>query len=135
MAMKVVIENDCATLWYDPDKKIVAHKIRKFFFGEPFYQLLLTGTELMRKNKAHKWLSDDSQMPVLSQEDTDWGRVNWFPQTVKAGWKYWAIVKPVQVIGEMSINRLVAEYSKAGITARIFTDYDEALKWLESQPD
>ncbi len=133
MPRQTVIDNEYATMWYYPDKKIVAHHIKKFIFGQTFYDFLLTGTELLRKNQAHKWLSDDRNSPVLRKEDTDWGAVNWFPQTKAAGWRFWAMVKPVQVIGEMSMRRIVDMYSKQGIITELFSDYDEALKWLESQ--
>jgi hypothetical protein len=93
---------------------------------------LLAGTEAMRKNGAAKWLSDDRGNSVLSKEDADWGQVNWFPQTVQAGWKYWAIVQPAKVIAQMNMKALAEEYAKAGITARFFSDPDEAMRWLES---
>ncbi len=127
-----VMDNDFCTMWYYPDKKIVHHKIHKYIFGETFHKMLLAGTEMFQKNHATKWLSDDRGVPVLRKEDMDWGAVNWFPQTVKAGWKYWAIMVPEQPVGKMNLEDLAAKYGKAGVTARFFTDLDEAFKWLES---
>jgi len=132
MAKEVLFDSPRATLWYHPDKKIVHHQIHKFIFGDELHQLLLAGTEAMRKNGAAKWLSDDRGNSVLSKEDADWGQVNWFPQTVQAGWKYWAIVQPAKVIAQMNMKALAEEYAKAGITARFFSDPDEAMRWLES---
>ncbi len=133
MLRETVIDNEYVTLWYYPLQKIVHHRIKKFIFGETFHEFLLTGTELMRKNQAKKWLSDDLNCPVLKKEDTEWGDVNWFPQTVKAGWKYWAIVQPKKVLGKMSLEELVEKYSKAGILAKFFNEPDEAMRWLEGQ--
>ncbi len=133
MRKEIIFDNEFATMWYYPDQKIVAHHIKRFIYGEAFYKFLLTGTELMRKHKAQKWLSDDRDSPVLRNEDIDWGAKNWFPQTQAAGWKYWAMVKPVQAIGEMSMRRIIEMYTKAGVTAEVFSDFDEAFKWLESQ--
>ncbi len=132
--MSKVVVFDCprATLWYHPDKKIVHHQIHKFIFGDEFHQLLLAGTEALRKNRATKWLSDDRSNSVLPREEVEWGQTNWFPQTVRAGWKYWAIVQPEKVIAQMNMKSLAEEYAKAGITARFFSDPDEALRWLES---
>lgn len=127
-----VLENEFYSLWYYPDKKIVHHKIYKFVFGQPFYKLLLAGTDLIIKHHATKWLSDDRGVPVLRKEDTDWGAVNWFPQTAKAGWKYWAIMVPEQAIGKMNLETLAETYGKLGVTTRFFNDLDEAMKWLES---
>jgi len=133
MADITIIDNPFVTVWYHPDKKIVHHQIHKFVFGNAFREFLLAGTEAMKKNRATKWLSDDRGNTVMSQEDVEWGQTNWFPQTVQAGWKYWAIVQPEKVLAQMGMERLVKQYSEAGITAKFFSDPDEAMKWLESQ--
>ncbi|MEA4908515.1 MAG: hypothetical protein GYA17_05355 [Chloroflexi bacterium] len=122
-----------ATLWYHPDKKIVHHQIHKFIYGEEFHRMLLTGTEAIQKNHAHKWLSNDRSNAVLRKEDIEWGMVNWLPQTVQAGWKYWAIVQPEKMIAQMNMESLVEEYAKVGIVAHFFTDEALAMQWLESQ--
>lgn len=121
------------TMWYHPEKKIVHHQIHKFVFGEEFQKFLLIGTEAIKKNRAQKWLSDDRGNSVLRKEDIEWGMVNWFPQTVQAGWKYWAIVQPEKVMAQMNMETLVEGYAQAGIVAKFFTDPDEAMRWLESQ--
>ncbi|NLD92270.1 MAG: hypothetical protein GX639_06325 [Fibrobacter sp.] len=46
--------------------------------------------------------------------------------------KYWAVVLPEKVVGQMNMKRFSDDYSKAGITAKLFSDPDEALKWVES---
>ena len=132
---KILIEkNDFATLWFHPEKKIVHHEFHKFIYGDVFRAFLMKGTETMKKNAANKWLSDDRNNPVLRNEDSEWGQKNWFPQTLQAGWKYWAIVQPAGVIGKLSLNKAVEIFAQAGIMAKYFTDPDEALKWLENQP-
>jgi hypothetical protein len=128
-----LFESDHATMWYHPDKKIVHHQIHKFIFGEEFQKLLLTGTDAIKKNRAQKWLSDDRSNSVLRKEDIEWGMVNWFPQTVQAGWKYWAIVQPEKMIAQINMEKLAQDYAKAGIVAKFFSDPDEAMRWLESQ--
>ncbi|HEU4390974.1 MAG TPA: hypothetical protein VFV34_24425 [Blastocatellia bacterium] len=128
-----VLDTEAASLWYHADKQIIHHQFHKFTYGKEFQELLLTGMELMKKNNAHKWLSDDRDMPVLRPEDMEWAQNTWFPQTVNAGWKYWAIVQPENVIGQLNLDRLVKWYLAAGITARYFHDPDEAMQWLESQ--
>ncbi len=127
-----VLDNDYCTMWYYPDTKIVHDKVKKFIYGENFYKMLLAGTDLIVKNHATKWLSDDRGIPVLRKEDTDWSAANWLPQTVKAGWKYWAIMVPEQPIGKMNMEELAKFYGTLGIVARFFSDIDEAFKWLES---
>ncbi len=125
-------DTEFATMWFHTEKKIVHHKIHKYIYGEEFHKFLMCGTEAMKKYQAHKWLSDDRAVPVVSQEDMDWGRVNWFPQTVLFGWKYWAVVQPAKAIAQMNLESLTKEYSAAGVTAQFFTDPESAMKWLES---
>ncbi|MBL8094727.1 MAG: hypothetical protein JNL73_11215 [Anaerolineales bacterium] len=129
----VVADTPAFTMWYHADTKIVHHQIKKFTFGKEFRDFLLTGTELIRKHKATKWLSDDRSNTALSKEDLEWAQTNWTPQTMQAGWKHWAIVQPEKVLGKMAMDRVVKEYMSAGINARFFSDPDEAMKWLEAQ--
>lgn len=132
MAPITLYDCDMATLWYHPEKKVVHHQIKKFIFGEEFHKLLLTGTDAMKKYQAKKWLSDDRTNTVLRSEDMEWGQTNWFPQTVQAGWKYWAIVQPAKAIAQMNMEELVKIYSQAGVVAKFFSDPDEAMKWLDT---
>ncbi len=134
MPAVVILDNPSVTVWFHPDKKIVHHKIHKFVYGKDFRDFLMAGTEALKKHKAQKWLSDDRESPILAQEDLDWGHDFWFPQTAKAGWKYWAIVKPDKVLARVTMERLMHQYAAFGVTARFFGDPDEAMIWLESQP-
>ncbi len=133
MPSQTVFDTPFVTVWYHPDKHIVHHEIHKFVYGKEFREFLLAGTAAMKKNHAHKWLSDDRNNTVLSQEDVEWGQTNWFPQTIQAGWKFWAIVQPEKVLAKMGMERLVKLYAEAGVTAKFFTDPAEAMKWLEAQ--
>lgn len=134
MSKVVIDDNGLATMWYHPEKKIIHHEFKKFMSGDIFHAFLLKGTAAMKKYGAKKWLSDDRKNPVLTTEDITWGQTNWFPQTVAAGWKYWAIIQPEAAIAKMNLTKIVKQYGEAGIEARYFSDPDEALKWLESLP-
>ena len=73
MPTQTIIDSPFATLWYYPDRKIVHHRIHKFIFGKDFRDLLMAGTEVLRKNQAAKWLSDDRSNSVLAKEDVEFG--------------------------------------------------------------
>ena len=133
MTPQKVPENEFITIWYHPDTKIVHHKIHKNLSGRSFRDALTKGTEILKQNGARKWLSDDRDNTVVNKEDEAWGREVWFGQTQAAGWKYWAIVQPAKVIGQMNIKRIKENFSGVGITAQFFSDPDEAMKWLVSQ--
>jgi len=86
----IVLQTPSVTLYYHPDAKIVHHEIRKFVTGKDFRDLLTAGGDQMRKNLAKKWLSDDRGQWVLRKDDIAWSESMWAPNTVRAGWKYWA---------------------------------------------
>ena len=134
MSLDLIEKNDFATLWFHPEKKIVHHEFHKFIYGDVFRAFLSKGTETMKKFGGHKWLSDDRKNPVLRTDDMEWAKQNWFPQTLQAGWKYWAIVQPEGAIAKINMDKMVEIYAQAGIIAQYFTDPAEALKWIESQP-
>jgi len=133
MPSQTIINNPFVTLWYHPEKRIVHHQIHKFIAGQPFRELLMKGTELLKNNQAQKWLSDDRSNSALRQDDIEWSETDWAPATAKAGWKYWAIVQPEKVLGQVALERLSAKYARLGVNAKVFSDPNAAMAWLEKQ--
>jgi hypothetical protein len=133
MSKEVILDNQFVTVWYHNDTKIVHQKFHKFIHGEEFRAGLNQGLEAFKKYGASKWLSDDRENPVLKKEDMEWSASTWRPAVIKAGLKYWAIVMPEMVEGQMIMKKIVTEYANTGVTVEVFTDSDNALKWLESQ--
>ena len=129
MATVTILDNPYATLWFHPEKGIVHHQIHQFISGE----LLMAGTDVLQKHRATKWLSDHRSNSVLRPEDVEWSHQHWFPQTALAGWKFWAIVRPEKMVGQVTMKGLAATYGKYGITSKSFTDPKDAMWWLESQ--
>jgi len=134
MSPVIALQTPHVTLYYHPDSRVVHHEIRKFVTGKDFRDLLTAGSDLLRKNSARKWLSDDRGQWVLAKEDLDWSETQWAPAVAKAGWKYWAIVRAEKVLAKVAMEQLVAKYGKLGVKAQFFTDPGEALAWLAKQP-
>jgi hypothetical protein len=133
MPPTTVLETPSVTLWYHPQSRIVHHEIRRFVTGKDFRDLLNAGSDALRKNSARKWLSDDRGQWVLAKDDLAWSESVWAPATVKAGWKYWAIVRADKVLAQVAMDQLAAKYSALGVMARFFTNPQDALTWLEQQ--
>ncbi len=128
---QVVLKNEHVTIWFYPDTRIVHHRFHKFTVGQPLRDALDAGTAALQRFDAHKWLSDDRNLSALPEADVEWGRTEWFPRTIEAGWKAWALVLPQTIVGQMNLKRVAAEYAEHGLTANVFTDPIEALAWLE----
>lgn len=131
--MDKVVDNEFVTVWVYPDKKIVRHKFHRFIFGDKFRDALMKGAEVFEKYHCAKWLSDDSENSALLPEDTEWAQIHWEPRIMKAGWKYWALILPEKIVGQMNMNRIVKRYSEMGVKVQVFSDPAEALSWLEQQ--
>ena len=131
MAKLTIIDNQDVTLYYHEETQIVHHELHKFIKGDTFREALLRGLDLIKNNGAKKWLSDDRQNGALTPADTDWAITVWSPQVIQAGWKYWAIVLPEVVVGQLNMKRFAKDYAQKGVTVELFTDPDAALKWLE----
>src|SRR5215213_11218460 len=106
-----IIDNPFVTLWYHPDKKIVHHQIHKFIAGKEFRGFLLAGADVLKKNLATKWLSDDRGNMVLGKADLEWSQTEWAPQVARSGWKHWAIVRPEKVLATVAMEGLVSKYA------------------------
>jgi hypothetical protein len=128
----LIRENEYATLWYHPGVKVVHHKIHKFMPSGTFRDFLMAGAGVLEKHLATKWLSDDRNNTVVNNDDREWARTVFNPRIVKAGLKYWAIVPPERVIGQMQIQAIVTERAALGVTVDIFKDEAAALEWLGS---
>lgn len=128
-----IFESEYVTIWCHVDSKIIHHKFHKFLHGEDFRKAMLAGVEAMKTYSAHKWLSDDRLNSALPKDDQEWGNRVWFPKTQAAGWKYWAIVQPENVIGQMNIHRIAKTFTDQGVTTQFFSDPDEAMAWLKNQ--
>ncbi|MFT3926413.1 MAG: hypothetical protein QM778_27965 [Myxococcales bacterium] len=132
MSRQAAVENEHITVWIDPSNKLVHHQMHKPCYREVFRQALSIGVECMRREGATKWLSDDRLNGALPPEDEEWAKTVWFPATLKAGWKYWALVPPASVVGQMNMRRFTESYATLGITVRVFTDPRHAEDWLIS---
>jgi hypothetical protein len=127
-----VRDDENVTMWFYPESKILHHEMHKFFFGQTFRDIMNTGGQVFQKYGAQKWLSDDRAVTAFAKEDLEWGDKDWFPRVQKSGWKYWAIIMPEKVVGQLAVKRMAESYSARGVKTQIFSSVDEAKKWLES---
>ncbi len=129
---QVIVDTEYATLWYYAKHKIVRHEFHKFIHGQEFRNVLEKGVDLLKQHGAKKWLSDDRKNSALPTEDLVWSTQEWFPQAFDAGWRYWAIIMPDKVAGQMNMNRILKQNIERGLVIQVFEDTDEAMRWLES---
>jgi hypothetical protein len=133
MDKEIILDNEHMTVWYYPDKKIVHHEFHKFTYGKTLQEGLSAGAAILEKRGAQKWLSDHRNKIGSDKDDLHWTATVWRPRVIKAGLKYWAMILPEKIIGQMAMRRVIGEYANTGVTVQMFSDPDKAMRWLESQ--
>ncbi|HEX2621000.1 MAG TPA: hypothetical protein VHL11_12655 [Phototrophicaceae bacterium] len=132
MPRRTVLSNEYFDLFYHEEDKIIHHVFKEKLDSENFPKVLLAGTEVLKTNGAIKWLSDNRRHTIeLTDEDNAWANNVWFPQTMRAGWKYWAIVVPDSIVNRADLVRYVNSFHGKGIKVQVFTDDQKALDWLK----
>jgi hypothetical protein len=132
MSLEIIIDNEYATLSYDPDSGIVQHQFHKFIYGDHFRAVLNTVIDLFNDRDATKWLADDRLISTLTSEDAAWAQFDWTPRVWATGWKYWAVILPDKRVGQVHLNFSMSLHQGHGITTAAFETADEARRWLES---
>jgi hypothetical protein len=132
LSVEVLLDNDAARLSYDMRHKIVEHEFRSFVHGKALRDVLEKGLELFKSRGACKWLSDDRGNGPITSADGEWALNDWAPRVIEAGWKYWGVVLPDKVLGQMNMRRWIETYSKLGVVAQAFEDTEEARAWLKA---
>lgn len=133
MQKHLVVENDLISVWIYPARRIVHHMMKMYCYGEAFRAAMLQGAEAMASYGATKWLSDDRANGPVGPDDTEWIRLTWLPRVLAAGWRHWAIVQPVKILGQVYMLRIVKRFENRGLSVRMFDEPDEALRWLDAQ--
>ena len=121
------------TVLYHPEAKIIHHEVHENVHGKDFRDALTAGVQAMRKYGAKKWLSDDRKHTVFTPDDLAWAKDVWTPEVLKAGWKYWAIVRPQRPLARIRMEESADAFPQMGVTTKLFGDPDEAMRWLKSQ--
>ncbi len=131
--VETIIDRANAALWYHTDTKIVHHELRRFVTGTELREILTRGVEVFEQRGACKWLSDDRGNGPLHPDDAAWAVNTWAPRVMAAGWKYWAVVMPRKVLGQMNMRQWIDMYAEKGVTVRAFDAPSEAIEWLVQQ--
>ena len=131
--MELVIDLPHCKAEWDPIGKVLIKTMLGFVTGKEKEDLFLSGYEKMKKEGGKKWLSDNRKLRPWSEKDVEWINNVWLPMMLKAGWKYWAVIEPESVLGNLSMKNFLGFYAEQGLEVKIFHEMDEALAWMRSK--
>lgn len=137
MSNIVIYDSEYITIEYWPEKKFIFHTIHQPMSAhlETFKAALNAGTEALERYKVSKWLSDDRKNDALTEEGGRWSFTDWQPRTMQAGWKYWASVVPEDLVAAGTLIPVIDQLFERGLRMRVFTNVEEAIKWLDTMED
>lgn len=117
---------------YNPDKK----RIESNWLGYQNYDSVKKGCmimlDLLAKNNCTKVLNDNTYVIGNWSEAVDWGSDYWFPAMQAAGLKHFAWIYSPSAFSRMSAQKSI-DVILGQITARFFTEKNEAVAWLDVQ--
>lgn len=135
MQRVTIHEDPKVTVWCYPAERIIHHQMHEYCYRDPFRRALSSGVGAMREYRCDKWLSDDRVNGALAPDDEEWATKIWFPTAKDAGWRFWAMVQPIQVVGQLNVKRFIKTYGELGIRANLFTEPEPAFDWLRAETD
>lgn len=129
-----VISNRYFDLFFYEREKIIHHVYKPPMSSAQLKDQLTTGTQLLRESGATKWISDNRQVVnTFDAETTDWVNNVWLPETVEAGWKYWALIVPEAVAASTDHIKFVESFYNSGVWVTVWTNFEEAYEWITAE--
>lgn len=135
MSETIILDNQYITIRYLPDKKMIYHTVHQPFSGQPLRDALVAGFDALQEHKVCKWLSDERKNGPMSADDVEWGNKNLNQRSMEAGWKYWALVVPEQVVAAGAMVPTMNALYELGLRMMVFVSVEEAFEWLDRFED
>jgi len=133
MPYDIIIKNQYATVRYETDHKYMYHTFHKPISGQVFRQTMNTALDVLIEKQAIKWLSDDRNNGEFTAADIDFSINEWGPRAAKNGWRYWALVVPESIVGQIGMLDITNTFNNFGVNLTIFSDLEKARQWLIAQ--
>lgn len=132
-----IYNSEYITVEYWVDHNLIYHTVNRPISGQLpiFKEALNAGTDALQKYKVHKWLSDDRNNDELTPEGNEWSFSDWQPRTLKAGWKYWALVVPTTLAAAGTLTPIIESLYARGLRMMVFTTVESAVAWLDNIQD
>lgn len=131
MAKETIHKSSIFSLYHYPQHGIIHHEVHSNVYGETFKTMLTMGADMFIKNRCDKWLSNDRNSCKPRTEDLIWAQENWKDRVISHGWKYWAIVMPDRMTGQIDMQKIAIGFANLGLEVQTFNCPDMALTWLK----
>jgi len=124
-----------ASIWAYPAHKLVHHQIHQALTTSQLRALLTAVSRTMNDYQLSKWLADDRQLTAVEATLYPWIEQVLVPRAVRAGWKYWALIRPHKADAAYVMHTISAKLAVSGVTVFVFENPKAAQAWLDAQDD
>ncbi len=135
--MQVLYEDKVMIISWDNRNRIIEQVWKGFASGETYRNPLEKLLGFMRSKRVSKVLSDMCNLGAVAQSDQNWTETYFAPNAIAAGVKYWALVLPASVIGQMgqrSMQETIDETLKPPYEQFNTASIEEGRIWLRNCP-
>lgn len=129
----LLYETDYLTITWDEKLKCAIVKRVGFVVGEDFRYHNLKLIEIFQERKISKFISDVTEMKVISPDDQKWFDMIFFPNLYQAGLRYMAILEPKSAITKLSVGAIKKIANQAGVEVKQFSSFEQAAVWIASK--
>lgn len=131
--MKHMDQHNVTLLWDDALRSVVI-TWRGFNEGQEFRAPMERALEILRENKASRWLADLRDAKVNTEDDQQWLHSDLIPRAMHAGCRFTAFVVPKSTIAKLGVQRVLRQSGALESETRFFDSMGAARKWLASTP-
>jgi hypothetical protein len=127
---KVIMDEKWGKTTFDDTLKLV-----KIVWGvdcnsENYRSSYIKIIEFQRTTPADFFISDIREQPIISPEDRKWFEKEIIPKAIKQGLKKAVVISTGSAFKKYYLNLILSTTNKFGLPLKIFSDEEEALKWL-----
>ncbi len=126
----IYFSNNQACLIYIKKKQMAYMAIEGFINSDQIRTLMQAFVDLASKNTVDFVIIDVVKLEIIKTQDIDWVISHIYPKLKSKPIQKVGFIKPHNVFGDVSINRLIP--CTSAINIRKFTTIEEAEQWIFS---
>jgi hypothetical protein len=122
-------QDDFINIHYDAARALLEVDWRGFQNMETVKRGGMKILEMLKENKCHKVLNDNTHVLGSWSEAADWASAEWFPMMENAGLQKFAWIYSASVFSRLSAQKSVNR-SPVKIAAQFFPDKISGIEWI-----
>jgi hypothetical protein len=129
---EIYLDKPWLLMRWDSAHRCVVLEWRAFATSREFQDALTKAVEVGQRRGAFSFVTDTTQLELVSDEDQRWIRHTWAPLAIQSGLKKIAIVIARHGLSKMAIEEMFKGRRTTGLQldSRTFDSLAEALTWV-----